>query len=205
MRASLLAVLSFVAGLGAACKKGDAAADDGNRERPAGAAVGDAPAPEEPSLALPVVGQRVRRGDLVLTVTTTGQVRSEAVARLKVEAAGTVEAVLVRPGDRVRRGQALVRLDPRPFDLEVQEAQAAVEEAQVRYVDYLVDSLVTGEPPSEERRRNALVRSGLNAAKVRLEKARLARERATITAPFEGVVDRVDVAVGERLGSGQDV
>jgi hypothetical protein len=36
------------------------------------------------------VGEEVRRGDLVLTVSTTGQIRSEAVVPLKVEATGTV-------------------------------------------------------------------------------------------------------------------
>ena len=43
------------------------------------------------------------------------------------------------------------------------------------------------------------------AAQVRLERAQLDRERATITAPFDGVVDRVDVAAGSRVSAGQDV
>ena len=43
-------------------------------------------------------------------------------ATLRAEAAGTVQEVLVRPGHRVAAGQALVQLDPRPFDLALQEA-----------------------------------------------------------------------------------
>jgi len=74
------------------------------------------------SLALPVAGEAVRRGDLVLTVATTGQVRSDAVAALKGEIAGTVEDVLVRPGARIGKGDPIVRLDPRPFDLAVADS-----------------------------------------------------------------------------------
>ncbi|NNG16836.1 MAG: efflux RND transporter periplasmic adaptor subunit [Gemmatimonadales bacterium] len=166
---------------------------------------GDADAPAR-TLSLPVVGQTVRQGDLVLSVTTTGQVRSESEATLKAEAAGTVQEVLVRPGRRVAAGQALVQLDPRPFDLALEEAEAALEEAQLRYLDNLLpDSIVSGQAPTAERRQNAETRSGLKAARARHERAKLDRERATIRAPFGGVVDRVEVSAGERIGANQDV
>jgi RND family efflux transporter MFP subunit len=99
-----------------------------------------------------------------------------------------------------------VRLDTRPFDLAVSEAEAAVAQAEVQYNDNIVpDSIVSGKAPTEERRRNALARSGLQGARVRLDRARYDRERATIAAPFAGVVDRVNVAAGERLTSGAEV
>jgi membrane fusion protein (multidrug efflux system) len=155
---------------------------------------------------LPVVAEEVTDGDLILTVNTTGQVRSEASSQLKAEVAGTVEAVLAKPGDRVNRGQAIVRLDMRPFDLAVREAQASVEESRLKWLDQFVpDSIATGKGPGEERRRNARTRSGLDAAELRLERAQLDRERATILAPFDGVVDRLDVARGERVTAGQPV
>ncbi len=40
---------------------------------------------------------------------------------------------------------------------------------------------------------------------MRLAKAKLDRERAVITAPFDGIVERVGVSVGERIGAGQEV
>jgi membrane fusion protein (multidrug efflux system) len=179
------------------CKGKSAAADDTDPTAGARAA---------PPISLPVVGAPVRKGDLVLSVATTGQVRAAAVAHLKAETAGTVQEVLVHPGDRVHRGQALVKLDPRPFDLAVEDAEAQVAAARVSYQDNIVpDSLVTGHAPTAERRANALARSGLQGAQVNLEKAKLDRERATITAPFEGVVDEVNVADGERVGVGGDI
>jgi RND family efflux transporter MFP subunit len=144
-------------------------------------------------------------GDLVLSVSTAGQVRSDAVSNLRFETEGTVSEVLVRPGQRVAKGQPLVRLDPRTFDMAVAEAEAAVEQAKVQYLDNIVpDSIVSGQPPTEERRRNARARSGLDGAEVRLQRAQLDRERSVITAPFAGTVDRVQVAAGERVRGSQD-
>jgi HlyD family secretion protein len=191
----LLAVLLLPA-----CKGRDAEA-----ERTTPVAAADSAAATA-SLSLPVTGAPVRQGDLVLTIATTGQVRSEAVAQLKVETNGTVEAALVAPGSRVTRGQPLLRLDPRPFDLAVREAQAALDEANIRLQANLAsDSILLTDTQDAERQRNAIALSGVPAAQVRLERARLDQERATITAPFNGVVDRIDVAAGSRVSAGQDV
>jgi len=169
---------------------------------------GDSTAGAEPrsNVSLPVAAEDVRDGDLVLSVTTTGQVRSDAEATLKAELAGTIEEVLVRPGDAVRRGQPLVRLDGRTFDLAVREAEAAVEEAKLRFLEEIVpESLASGKGPSPARRANAYTKAGVQTAEVKLEKAKLDRERATVVAPFDGVVDRVSVAKGERVSGGQEV
>lgn len=158
------------------------------------------------TVTLPVIGQEVRQGDLILSVVTTGQIRSEANSVLKSETQGTIAAVLVRPGDRVSKGQALVRVDPRPLDLAVRDAEANLEKARLQLLDNTVpDSIVTGKALTGERLKNAEIRAGLETAKVALEKAQLEREKATITAPFDGVVDEVKVAVGERLATGQEV
>lgn len=158
------------------------------------------------TLALDVVGEPVRKGDLVLTVTATGQIRTDAMTVRKAEATGTVAEVLVRAGARVRRGDALVKLDPRPLDLDVASAEAQVSSARVKYhTEIDPDSIVSGKPPSEARRAYALANSGLQSAEVALDKAKLARDNAVITAPFDGVVEKVNVAVGDRVGAGQEI
>jgi len=156
-------------------------------------------------VVLPVVGEEVRVGDLVLSVVTTGQVRSEATANLRVEVAGSVQEVLVRPGQAVRQGQPLVRLDPVPFDIAVREAEAALADAQLRLRDNTMpDSIVSGRMPTGERLRNAEIRAGLPGAQARLDRARLDRERAVISAPFDGTIDQVRVSAGERVSAGQE-
>ena len=201
LRPPLVLLLALVAL--AACDKAtagdgsDAAADDSGAEE--GGATSAA-------VSLPVVAGEVVDGDLVLTINTTGQVRSDNEGRIRTEVAGWVDRVLVRPGARVRRGQAIVELDPRTFELDLAEAEVALKVAQQGYEDlYRPDSAATGQMPTQIRLDAFVIRSGLAAARVRLDRARLARERATITAPFNGVVDRITTVPGDRLNAGQDI
>lgn len=199
-RQALLLSTALLAAL-SGCKK----APDGTNGTVAAETPGD-DAGSTSKVSLPVVGTEVRRGDLILSINTTGQVRSQAVANLKAEVSGTIDRVLVQPGQRVTRGRPLVTLDRRSFDLNVREAEAAVAQATVLFNDNVVpDSVVTGKAVPEDRREIARVRSGLLAAEVRLERAKLERERAVIEAPFSGIVDRVEVAPGERVSAGESV
>lgn len=158
------------------------------------------------NVSLPVVAGEVSDGDLVLSINTTGQVRSESEGRIRTEVAGTVARVLVRPGQRVRRGQALVELDARPFEIDLAEAEVALKQAEQQYQDlYRPDSAATGVMPSQVRLDAFVIRSGLAAARVRLDRAKLARERSTILAPFSGTVDRISTVAGDRVNAGQDL
>jgi membrane fusion protein (multidrug efflux system) len=197
-----IALLLAVGVLGGCKKEGDdtAAGDDPN------GADSTAQAAAAGNVTLPVVGQAVRKGDLVLSVVTTGQVRSDGVAVLKSETTGPIIAVLVRAGARVVRGAPLLQVDPRELDLAVEQQQATLEYAKLKLLDNIVgDSIVTGKPVTGERLRSAEIRAGLDRAKAELEKAKLQRERATIVAPFDGVMDEVKVSVGERLSQGQEI
>lgn len=199
-RAAWMACLA----LSLSCSKGDDAAT-GDAADPNGAD-STAQAAAAGNVSLPVVGQAVRQGDLVLSVVTTAQIRSDGVAVLKSETAGPIVAVLAKPGQRVTRGEPLVRVDPRELDLSVEQQQAALEDAKLKLLDNIVgDSIVTGKAVTGERLRSAEIRAGLDRAKAELEKAKLQRERATIVAPFDGVLDEVKVSVGERLSQGQEI
>jgi RND family efflux transporter MFP subunit len=197
--ASLAAAVGCGAGGGGVADSTDASGD-ASAEGPAEGQDGTS------TLALPVVAEEARDGDLVLRVTTTGQVRSDAAVKLRAEVGGTVGQLLVRPGERVARGQPLVRFDPYPFDLAVREAQAGADEAEQRFLESFVpESLVTGVGPSPEQRRALINKSGLAGARLRLERARWEQARAVIASPFDGVVDAIDVAPGERISAGQQL
>lgn len=158
------------------------------------------------TVSLPVVVADVTDGDLVLSINTTGQVRSEAEGRIRTEVAGTVARVLARPGARVRRGQPLVELDARPFEIDLAEAEVELKVREQQYQDlYRPDSAATGEMPSQQRLDAFVIRSGLAAARVRLDRAKLARERSTIYAPFDGTIDRITTVVGDRVNAGQEL
>lgn len=201
-------LLSFVAltALILACNKADGDGENGAEGAEGDSSAAGADAPATSSLTLPVAAVEVREGDLVLTVTTTGQVASDEVATLRSEVSATVAKVLVRPGDRVRAGQPLVEFDPQLLDIAVKEAEAGLERAQVQYRDaYYPDSVVTGRPPTDEQRRNARARSGLSSAEVAVERAKYERQKAVVTSPFDGLIDQVNIAPGMRVGTGDQL
>ena len=186
-----------------ACRKGggEAGGDSAAAAQGDSSAASSAPAA---ALALPVAAVAVREGDLVITVATTGQVASDEVSALRSEVSGTVEKVLVRPGDRVRRGQVLISFDTRPLDINVKDAEAGLDRAMQTYREsYYPDSVVSGRVPTEEQRRTAMVRAGVPSAQVALERAKLEREKATVASPFDGLVDQLMVSPGVRVSSGE--
>lgn len=65
------------------------------------------------------------------TLAITGSVRPQLESSVATKVQGRVLAVLVREGDRVKRGQVLARLDTRDLDAAVGQAQAGVNVASV--------------------------------------------------------------------------
>ena len=202
-RLFVLAAALFLSTSASGCKKADGSESDSAAANNDSTAAPTDAAPTT-TLALPVAAVPVREGDLVLTVSTTGQVASDEVSALRSEVAGTVAKVLVRPGDRVRRGQVLINFDSRPLDINVREAEAGLDRAMQTFREsYYPDSVVTGRVPTEEQRRTAMIKAGVPSAQVTLERAKLEREKATVISPFDGLVDQVLVAVGMRVSTGE--
>lgn len=202
LRTTGIASCFALAAAAAGCNK-LASGSDSTKAAQSGTPIDSAQTQTAAPIALPVTVEAARDGDLVLSIITRGQVRSERESRLKSEVTGTVQRVVVRPGQNVRRGQPLVILDSIPFSLALRQKQIEVDRARLQFLDLWVpDSLAGTRSGAEDRRRAFMTRSGLDAALVGLEQAKIDRARATIAAPFDGVVDRVDVTEGERIGAG---
>src|SRR5690349_18898422 len=59
------------------------------------------------------------------TARATGELRAKLQATVSAKASGTVLVVHVQPGDRVRKGDALVELDPATLLIQLDQARAA--------------------------------------------------------------------------------
>jgi multidrug efflux system membrane fusion protein len=132
-------------------------------------------------------------------------------AELGTLVSGVVAEVAARPGQRVARGEPLVRLDDRGFRAQVDGARAAVTRAQVRYEEAerereraleLYDRTVL----SEHERQLAEIayqeaRADLQAARARLVQAELDLERSRLVAPYDAVVLQVRVGPGQVIVS----
>ncbi len=168
---------------------------------------------DESELGLEASAPSVR--DIESTVAATGTIEPIRVIDVKSQASGEVLEVNVELGDRVERGELLVRIDPRDVrnafeqaqaDLEVAEARATIADRQLERTSALRDSAVV----TEEEYESALLEAA--NAKATLVKARtnldLARERledVSVSAPITGTVVEKTVEEGQIITSAQEV
>ncbi len=120
--------------------EGSAEGESGESGDPAAAESGEEEESETPrrESSTTVTTAPVVRRALVLPVTAEGSIRARHTSELGFERAGRITEVLVREGQRVRRGQLLVKLDDR-------ELRLSLEEATSRYLQGLAQLAVEEE------------------------------------------------------------
>jgi HlyD family secretion protein len=190
-----------------------------DRTRDAQAAPGDAPEKGakplvqtsastsfDSDVAIPVQGTPATRGELVMAVSAAGQAEAWQKAVLVAQVNGRIATLGVREGDGVRSGQGVVGLDGAEYVLAVEEAQAALREAQSKYREAtLFDEQITDASVRADRQMAARARSGLDAADVRLRRARLDLARTRLGAPFAGRVASLKVVPGQWVRQGDEL
>jgi len=65
----------------------------------------------------------IRRGNLVLPVYADGAIRTPQSVNIKTKVGGELLKVLVRDGDHVRKGQVIARIDPREYEISLEESR----------------------------------------------------------------------------------
>lgn len=147
--------------------------------------------------------------------TFAGVARAASEQDLAFRVAGTVTAVEVAVGSRVRRGQVLARLDSGDLELRRQQAEAGVAQARAQ----ARNARATYERVAALYGSGNASMSDLDAARATYESAnaseasaatalRLAEQQvsyALLQAPVDGSVSRVAVDVNEAVGAGQTV
>jgi len=78
----------------------------------------------------PVRLARVERRRMALTAHTLGTVIAESTVQVRARVEGMLEKAYFREGDFVRKGQLLFQIDPRPFQVALQQARATLERDQ---------------------------------------------------------------------------
>lgn len=155
---------------------------------------------------------------MTFTVEAQGTVVPRTESSLVARVAGQVEAVApdFEVGGFFRRGEVLVRLDARDFELAVEQAAAQVAQAEVVLAQQEAEAEVAkeeweelgvGEPSALTLRQPqvAQAKAALAAARAQLAKAELDLERTRIRAPFEGRVRQKSADLGQFLAPGTPV
>ncbi|WP_341674833.1 efflux RND transporter periplasmic adaptor subunit [Niveibacterium sp. SC-1] len=110
--------------------------------------------------------------------------------------AGYLAEVRVRPGDAVKAGQLLARLDDQSLHQELARWEAEVSRHETRYLQAMAQREVT---------EAAAVQGELQEARAQAELARLRLAQASLQAPIDGVVvsGDLDRAVGTAVAEGE--
>jgi membrane fusion protein (multidrug efflux system) len=123
----LLASALLILLLAAGCQNGtdDGAAADSTATASAEADSSDQEEESKPKKekAIKVNVGEIRQGDLVLPVYADGAIRTPRSVMVKTKVGGELMSVLVRDGDRVKKGQLLARIDPREYEIAVEESR----------------------------------------------------------------------------------
>ena len=152
---------------------------------------------------------RVQRRELVLGVPVSGALRAVDSAMVKARAAGELQGLTVREGDRVRAGQEIARIDPTEARARVRQAQqqADAAKAQVDINQRQYDNnralvaqgfisstaLVTSQASLES------AQSSHQAAVAAADVARKALEDTVVKSPLSGLVAQRLAQPGERV------
>ena len=105
---------------------------------------------------------------LVRTVTVNGTLAAEEEVMLSLKVTGRLDALHVDLGSPVTRGQLIARLSPTDFELRVQQADAALQQARAR-----LGLPLEGESDEIDETQSSLVRQ----ARAVLDETRLQRDR----------------------------
>ncbi len=137
------------------------------------------------------------------------------MALVASEVDGLVEALLVREGRTVRKGQALVQLRTRDLELRLEAAEAGLREAEARLRQAEGDlernrglfdeGILSASQFDASRYERDAWRGRSDQLSAEISRIRLDVERSSVKAPFSGVVVAERCEVGEWVGRGDPV
>ncbi|MBD3768823.1 MAG: efflux RND transporter periplasmic adaptor subunit [Rhodobacterales bacterium] len=173
---------------------------------------------EEARVGLNVFAEKVRRGDLQITVEAQGEVRPRREIVVAPQISGRI--AYVSPdfidGGFIKQGQVLIRVEAADYELAVVRARSGVASAEQTLTREIAEAelarqdiedlgLADASPLARREPQLAQARAALDAAKAQLKDAELALERTAVYAPFSGRVWERDVDIGQVVATGQSL
>jgi multidrug efflux system membrane fusion protein len=156
--------------------------------------------------AIPVVLAQATRKTVPVTFSTIGTIASSASIALTSQVSGTVAAVRVDDGAEVKQGDALIEIDARLIDTQIEQAQAMVvkDEANIakaerdlgRVQRLLKSKFETPENEADAKTTLDLAKATLQSDEAALHNLEIQREYYTIHAPVTGRIGTVAVEPG---------
>jgi HlyD family secretion protein len=153
----------------------------------------------------------VERRDIVVSAQASGAIQPDTTVEVKSKASGEILDLAVETGQVVKRGDLMVRVDPRIPRNAVAQAQADLEVAQARLTNATsqkrrADELFKSQSITEQEHEQALLdQANANAevirARVALDNARDQLDDTNVRAPIGGTIIEKQVERGQVISS----
>lgn len=155
----------------------------------------------KPAEAQVVIVASAPQVDHSRTIRISGRTAADKRSELALRASGIVAELPVSKGDLLSTGDLILRLETEGKESAVESARQvlAQREAEAEAADRLAKS------GNLARLQLDGARSALATARSQLEAAEADLARITVSAPFAGIIDRVDVELGASVQQGQEI
>lgn len=141
------------------------------------------------------------RAEHARAIRVPGRTQANMRSALAARTAGVIAELPLREGQRVEKGDVIMRLDAEGKEAAVETARQLLSQREAE--------LAAAERLAESGNLAALqldnARSAHAQARSQLEMAEAELDRTIVRAPFDGIVDRVDVEVGSSVMQGTEI
>jgi len=151
---------------------------------------------------IPVKTERVKAYSFHHFIEVSGSVEPIEYAFISPESPGQIKEILVSEGDRVSKGQVLIKLNSSVVDGQIQQVQSQLDLAKITYEkqDELWNEKHVG---SEIQYLQAKTQK--EALEGQLKTLQSQKAMSIIKAPFSGIVDRINLKEGELASPGMQL
>ncbi len=147
--------------------------------------------------AVPVAAASVVQKDVPIYLEGLGTVTALYTVTVKTQVDGRLDKVFFVEGQRVKKGELIALVDPRPFEAALHQAQATVERDQAnlvnsqlnlkRYEELSKQNLIAVQQATDQQAQVDQLKATVDMDKAQVETARLNVEYAHIISPVDGV------------------
>jgi HlyD family secretion protein len=153
--------------------------------------------------------EKIQHRTITQVVSATGKIQPETKVKINAEVSGEIISLPVREGQRVNKGQLIVRIKPDAYQASMERAEAsmAMNEASLRkaeaefkrVTELFGKQLVSQSEMDIAKSTYESAKAASNQSAASLKESRETYSKTTIYAPMDGIVSQLNCEVGERV------
>ncbi len=159
----------------------------------------------------PVTASAAQKQSMPVWIEAQGTVTPRNYVNVMPRVAGLLQSISFKEGQTIKAGQLLANIDPRPYQIQLNQALATLQKDQAqldgaqldldRYETLLKQDSIAAQQVVDQRATVAQLKGTVASDKANKENAELQLEWTRIISPITGVVGLRQVDVGNMLGT----